>query len=73
MRLLIRAKAPLDTRSMYGETALGRAIWSAINEPRGDQLQAIQELLDAGAYLEDADNPTGHKHIDEILQRHRSR
>src|SRR5437867_4170778 len=27
LRLLIRAKAPLETRSMYGGTALGTAIW----------------------------------------------
>jgi len=73
VRLLIRAKAPLETRSMYGGTALGTAIWSALNEPRGNQLQVIEELLNAGASLEDADRPTGHKSIDAILQRHRSR
>jgi hypothetical protein len=73
VRLLIRAKAPLETRSMYGGTVLGTAIWSAINEPRRDHLQIIEELLNAGAHLDDADYPTGHKHIDAILQRHRSR
>ena len=73
VRLLIRAKAPLETRSMYGGTALGTAIWSAINEPRRDHLQIIEELLNAGAHLEDAEYPTGHKHIDAILQRHRAR
>ena len=72
VRLLIRAKAPLETRSMYGGTALGTAIWSAINEPRGDQLQIIEELLDAGARLDDAEYPTGHQRIDAILQRYRS-
>src|SRR5262245_5755398 len=73
VRLLIRAKAPLETRSMYGGTAVGTAIWSAVNEPRRDHLQIIEELLDAGAHLEDAEYPTGHEHIDAILQRHRSR
>jgi hypothetical protein len=57
---------------MYGSTALGTAIWSAINEPRRDHLQIIEELINAGA-LGDAEYPTGHKQIDAILQRHRSR
>jgi ankyrin repeat protein len=73
VRLLIGAKAPLETRSMYGGTALGTAIWSAINEPRRDHLQIIEELLNAGAHLADVEYPTGHKHIDAILQRHRPR
>ena len=71
VRLLIRAKAPLETRSTYGGTALGTAIWSAINEPRRDHLQIIEELLKAGARLEDADSSIGHEHIDAILQRYR--
>ena len=73
VRLLIRANAAIDTRSMYGGTALGTAIWSAINEPRHDHLQIIEELLHAGARLEDVHYPTRHEHIDAILQRHRSR
>ena len=72
VRLLIRAKAPLETRSMYGGTALGTAIWSAINEPRRDHLQIIEELLNAGARLDDTEYPTGHQRIDAILQRYRS-
>jgi hypothetical protein len=72
VRLLIRAKAPLETRSMHGGTALGTAIWSAINEPRRDHPQIIEELLKAGARLEDVEYPTGRERIDEILQRYRS-
>jgi hypothetical protein len=72
VRLLIRAKAPLETRSMYGGTALGTAIWSALNEPRRDHLQIIEELLNAGARLDDTEYPTGHQRIDAILQRYRS-
>lgn len=72
VRLLIRAKAPLETRSMYGGTALGTAIWSALNEPRRDHLQIIEELLDAGARLDDTEYPTGHQRIDALLQRYRS-
>jgi hypothetical protein len=48
VRLLVSAKAPLETRSMYGGTALGTAIWSAVNEPRRDHLQIIEELLERG-------------------------
>jgi hypothetical protein len=72
VRLLIRAKAPLETRSMHGGTALGTAIWSAINEPRRDHLQIIEELLNAGARLDDTEYPTGHRRIDAILQQYRS-
>jgi hypothetical protein len=71
VRLLLRAKAPLETRSMYGGTALGTAIWSAINEPRRDHLQIIEELLNAGARLGDVKYPTGHQRIDAILERYR--
>jgi hypothetical protein len=59
VRLLIRANAPLETRSVYGSTTVGKAIWSAMNEPRGNQLQVIEELLSAGACLQHADYPTG--------------
>jgi hypothetical protein len=72
VRLLVRAKAPLETRSMYGGTALGTAIWSAINEPRPDHPRIIEELLKAGARLEDVEYPTGHERIDAILRRHPS-
>jgi hypothetical protein len=71
VRLLVRAKAPLEARSLYGGTALGTAIWSAINEPRRDHLQIIEELLNAGARVDDTEYPTGNRGIDAILQRHR--
>jgi ankyrin repeat protein len=73
VRLLIRAKAPLETRNMYGGTALGTTIWAAVNEPQRDHPQIIEELLAAGADIDDSDYPTGHQSIDAILQRHRSR
>lgn len=73
VRLLIRAKAPLEARSMYDGTALGTAVWAAINEPRRDHPQIIEELLQAGARFEEAEYPTGNKSIDAILQRHRPR
>jgi Ankyrin repeats (3 copies) len=71
VRLLLRYKVPLETRSMYGGTALGTAVWSAINEPRGhDQAKIIDALLDAGARLEEVEYPTGHEEIDVVLRRH---
>jgi hypothetical protein len=72
VRLLIRAKASLETRSMHGGTALGTAIWSAINEPRRDHPQIIEELVKAGARVDDVEYPTGHERIDAILKRYRS-
>lgn len=70
VRLLIRRKAPLETRSMHGGTVLGTAVWAAINEPRPDHLQIIKELLNAGARRENVDYPTGHEQVDAVLQRH---
>ena len=71
VRLLLRAKASLETRSMYGGTAVGTAIWSALNEPRPDHPQIIEELLHAGARFDDTGYPTGHPRIDAILERYR--
>jgi len=70
VRLLLRRKAPLETRSMYGGTVLGTAVWSAINEPRPDHPQIIEELLAAGARLGEVDYPTGNVHVDAVLRRH---
>ncbi|HEY5885989.1 MAG TPA: ankyrin repeat domain-containing protein [Pyrinomonadaceae bacterium] len=65
--LLIRYKAPLEIRNMYGGTVLGTAVWSAVNEPRGEQLQIIEELIKAGARLEEAEFPSGDERVDKIL------
>jgi len=72
VRLLVRHDAPLETRSMYGGTVLGTAVWSAINEPRPDHIQIIEELLAAGARVEEVDLPTGNSCVDELLRRHGS-
>lgn len=70
VRLLVRCKAPLEMRSMYGGTVLGTAVWAAINESKSDHLQIIEDLLDAGARLDQVDYPTGNSQIDALFRRH---
>ncbi len=67
VRLLLRWKAPLETRSMYGGTALGTAVWSAIHEPRSNQLRIIEELIAAGADVSEISLPTGDAGIDALF------
>jgi hypothetical protein len=70
VRLLISRQARLETRSMYGGTVLGTAVWSAINEPRADHLRIIEALIEAGAHLDEASYPTGNDLVDETLRRY---
>lgn len=71
VRLLLRYKVPLETRSMYEGTALGTAVWSAIHEPRTPHhLAIIEELLAAGSRVAEAGFPTGNEAIDALLRRH---
>jgi ankyrin repeat protein len=73
VRLLLRQNASLETRSMYGGTVLGTAIWSAINEPRPNHLQIVEELLNAGAAVNAVEYPTGNEQVDQLLRRHLGR
>jgi Ankyrin repeats (3 copies) len=70
VRLLIRWKAPMETRSMYGGNVLDTTVWSAINEARPNHLVIIEELLEAGARLDTEVYPTGNEDIDVLLRRH---
>jgi len=71
VRMFIRRNAPLEVSNVHGTTALGTAVWSIINEPWWpDQLRIIEELLDAGARVEEAGYPTGHEQVDAVLRRH---
>lgn len=70
VRLLLRHGAPLESRNRHGTTVLGTAVWSAINEPRGEQLSIIEMLIEAGARLDAIEYPTGHQAVDAILRRH---
>lgn len=70
VRLLIRHKAPLETRNRYGGTVLGTAVWAAIHEPKPDHLSILEMLINAGARLDEVKYPTGDERVDEMLRRH---
>lgn len=72
LRLLLQRRVPLEIRNMYGGTVLGQAVWSAVNEPRGDQLEAIAELLRAGADVNGVHFPTGDPRVDDLLEQFRT-
>ena len=71
VELLLARGAPTEQRSMYDGTVLGTAVWSALHEPRGDQLGAIGALLAAGADAAAVEYPTGDNAIDTLLVRYR--
>ena len=66
--LLIRHSIPLETRSMYGATVLGTAVWSATNKLRVDHLPIIKALIEAGARPDAVGYPTGNERIDEAFK-----
>ena len=69
VRLLICHNAPLETRSSYGGTVLGATVWAAVHETKPEHPLIIEALLNAGADVREADDPSGDPHIDEILRR----
>jgi ankyrin repeat protein len=73
VRFLLQNKVPLETRNMYGTTVLGTAVWSALNEPRREHLQIIEQLLGAGARVDGIEFPTGSEYIDAVLRKHGAR
>jgi hypothetical protein len=70
VQLLLETRASLETRNMYGGTALGAAVWAAIHEHRPTHAAIIEALLDAGAQMQAVDYPTGVEWIDALLKRH---
>ena len=58
--LLLKWGAPLEVRNMHGTTVLGTAVWSALNEARPEHAQIIEELLKAGARVEDLKSPAAY-------------
>ena len=70
VNLLIRHKAPLESRNMYGGTVLGCTVWSAVHEPRPDHIKIIEVLIEDGANITQAQYPSGDERVDEVLRRH---
>lgn len=70
VRLLLQRQMPLETRSMYGGTMLGTAVWAAVHESKPAHLQIIEALLNAGAKVDEAEYPSGNQELDEMLRRH---
>jgi hypothetical protein len=71
VKLLLKRKAPLEAKNVYGGTVLGQATWCVVNGERSlDYVPIIGALLDAGARVEEAGYPTGNERIDDLL-RHR--
>ena len=71
VEILIRHKAPLETKNAHGGTVLGCAVWSGLNEPRPDHVRIIEALLKSGADARAAGYPTGDRRVDEVLTRYR--
>ena len=54
IRLLLSRGAALEDRNAYGGTALGQALWCVMHsEPGAEYLRTIEELLAAGAKIEE--------------------
>lgn len=69
VKLLLERKAPLEIRNMYGGTVLGATVWAACNEPRPNQVQVIETLLEAGADVKQAEYPSGREDVDALLRK----
>jgi ankyrin repeat protein len=53
IKLLLKRKAPLEAKNVYGGTALGQALWSALNGDSGiDYVEIIDTLIEGGAKIE---------------------
>jgi hypothetical protein len=63
---------PTGTQKHVRGNVLDTPVWSAINEPRPDHLEILEELLKAGARFQAEDYLTGHEQVDAILRRYRS-
>jgi ankyrin repeat protein len=67
VRLLIRHGVDLEFRNMYGGTVLGMTTWSAGQKACEHHPVIVEELLRAGARVEEADFPSGHPGVDRIV------
>ncbi|MGA3323671.1 MAG: ankyrin repeat domain-containing protein [Terriglobia bacterium] len=80
IKLLLKRGAPLEARNVYGGTALGQALWSAINgDPAIDYVPTIETLIEAGAEIDPGlltwlaqrgGSSSVKAHLEEVLRRH---
>lgn len=52
VKLLLDKGADPEFVNMYGGTVLGQVLWSAINEPRNGQIEAIRVLVNGGSRVD---------------------
>jgi hypothetical protein len=53
VKLLIERKVPSEVENIYGGTVFGQAMWSAVNEWKPDHAEIVEELVKAGAVVDD--------------------
>ena len=81
IKLLVAHGASLEAKNSYGGTALGAALWSAVNgDARLDHVRIIETLLDAGAKVgndslswlaqQDSGSSALKQRVAEVLRRH---
>ena len=80
IRMLLDRGAPLEAKNVYGGTAVGQAIWSAINsDHQMDYVPVIEALIGAGAKIDDGAlawlarqeaGPAVKERLAEVLRRH---
>ncbi|MDP9362290.1 MAG: ankyrin repeat domain-containing protein [Acidobacteriota bacterium] len=70
VKLLIKRRAPLEVKNIYGGTVLGQTTWAVMNDAHENHVLIIEMLIDAGARVDQADYPTGNERVDDLLRRH---
>ena len=53
IRMLLKKGIPLEVKNMYGGTVFGQAMWSAVNEYTLDHAAIVEQLVEAGAVVDD--------------------
>jgi len=53
IKLLIERGVPMEVENMYGGTVFGQAMWSVINEWTPKQAEIVEELVKAGAIVDE--------------------
>jgi ankyrin repeat protein len=77
VKALLKHKAPLEAKYVWGGTPLSAAIWAATESdpndpvwPKADWVPTVELLLQSGANVNAVEYPTGHSRIDEVLRRY---